>query len=65
MGGARGCVVAGRTAGVRSNPALVHFCRSARVATSTPCTLQVRGLDHVWVADDNAQVPDLAAEEGV
>jgi NADH dehydrogenase len=44
---------------------LAHFgLRLGPRGTPTPCTLQVRGLDHVWVAGDNAQVPDLAAEEG-
>lgn len=54
------------TAGVRPNPALAHFGLplGPRGHVDTLPTLQVRGLDGVWAAGDNAQVPDLAAEEG-
>ncbi|MEV6118774.1 NAD(P)/FAD-dependent oxidoreductase [Streptomyces sp. NPDC052109] len=54
------------TAGVRPNPALTHFGLplGPRGHVDTLPTLQVRGVDHVWAAGDNAQVPDLAAEEG-
>jgi cytochrome bd-type quinol oxidase subunit 2/NADH dehydrogenase FAD-containing subunit len=54
------------TAGVRPNPALAHFGLplGPRGHVDTRPTLQVRGLDHVWAAGDNAQVPDLAGEEG-
>ncbi|MFF0291755.1 NAD(P)/FAD-dependent oxidoreductase [Streptomyces sp. NPDC005262] len=54
------------TAGVRPSPALTRFGLplGPRGHVDTRPTLQVRGLDHVWAAGDNAQVPDLAAEEG-
>jgi NADH dehydrogenase len=54
------------TAGVRPNPALAHFGLplGPRGHVDTLPTLQVKGLDHVWAAGDNAQVPDLAAGEG-
>ncbi|MER5905321.1 hypothetical protein ABT150_35440 [Streptomyces mirabilis] len=53
-----------RTAGVRLNPALAHFGLPLRPRghVNTLLTLQVGGLDPVWAAGDNAQVPDLAAE---
>ncbi|MGW0211708.1 NAD(P)/FAD-dependent oxidoreductase [Streptomyces sp. NPDC003233] len=54
------------TAGVRPNPALAHFGLplGPRGHVDTLPTLQVRDFDHVWAAGDNAQVPDLAGEEG-
>jgi NADH dehydrogenase len=54
------------TAGVRPSPALAHFGLplGPRGHVDTLPTLQVKGVDHVWAAGDNAQVPDLAAGEG-
>ncbi|WP_327138313.1 NAD(P)/FAD-dependent oxidoreductase [Streptomyces sp. NBC_01340] len=54
------------TASVCPNPTLAHFGLplGSRGDVDILPTLQVRGLDHVWAAGDNAQVPDLAVEEG-
>ncbi|MFJ8433703.1 NAD(P)/FAD-dependent oxidoreductase [Kitasatospora sp. NPDC094019] len=54
------------TAGVKPNPVLAQFGLplGPRGHVDTAPTLQVQGLDYVWAAGDNAQVPDLAAGEG-
>ena len=54
------------TAGVKPNPALAEFGLplGPRGHVDTRTTLQVVGMDHVFAAGDNAQVPDLAAGEG-
>lgn len=54
------------TAGVKPNPALADFGLplGPRGHVDTRPTLQVTGMDHVFAAGDNAQVPDLAAGEG-
>lgn len=53
-----------RTAGVRANPGLARFGLPLRPRghVNTLPKLQVGGLDQVWAAGDNAQVPGLAAE---
>ncbi|MGA5824302.1 NAD(P)/FAD-dependent oxidoreductase [Kitasatospora sp. NPDC094028] len=54
------------TAGVKPNPILANFGLplGPRGHVDTAPTLQVQGLDYVWAAGDNAQVPDLAVGEG-
>lgn len=54
------------TAGVKPNPALAAFGLplGPRGHVDTRTTLQVVGMDNVFAAGDNAQVPDLAAGEG-
>jgi NADH dehydrogenase len=54
------------TAGVKPNPALGDFGLplGPRGHVDTRATLQVVGMDHVFAAGDNAQVPDLASGEG-
>jgi NADH dehydrogenase len=53
------------TAGVKPNPALARFGLPLGPRGHVDCepTLQVKGMDYVWAAGDNAQVPDLAARK--
>jgi NADH dehydrogenase len=55
------------TAGVKPNPVLAQYGLplGPRGHVDAAPTLQVHGTDHVWAAGDNAQVPDLAAGEGM
>ncbi|WP_018548563.1 NAD(P)/FAD-dependent oxidoreductase [Streptomyces sp. LaPpAH-108] len=54
------------TAGVKPSPLLADFGLplGPKGHIDTAPTLQVQGMDHVWAAGDNAQVPDLASGEG-
>ncbi|MFC7220720.1 NAD(P)/FAD-dependent oxidoreductase [Streptomyces polyrhachis] len=54
------------TAGVKPNPVLREYGLplGPRGHVDTLPTLQVKGMDGVWAAGDNAQVPDLAVGEG-
>ncbi|MFF7246797.1 NAD(P)/FAD-dependent oxidoreductase [Embleya sp. NPDC008237] len=54
------------TAGVKPNPVLSEYGLplGPRGHVDTRTTLQVVGMDNVFAAGDNAQVPDLAAGEG-
>ncbi|MFC6063965.1 NAD(P)/FAD-dependent oxidoreductase [Streptomyces ochraceiscleroticus] len=54
------------TAGVKPSPVLSAFGLplGPRGHIDTAATLQVQGMNHVWSAGDNAQVPDLAVGEG-
>ncbi|MGW4493945.1 NAD(P)/FAD-dependent oxidoreductase [Streptomyces sp. NPDC004376] len=54
------------TAGVKPSPLLSDFGLplGPRGHVDTAPTLQVQGMDYVWAAGDNAQVPDLASGEG-
>ncbi|MEU6242087.1 NAD(P)/FAD-dependent oxidoreductase [Streptomyces sp. NPDC047024] len=54
------------TAGVKPSPLLADFGLplGPKGHIDTAPTLQVQGMDYVWAAGDNAQVPDLASGEG-
>ncbi|MFE3206001.1 NAD(P)/FAD-dependent oxidoreductase [Embleya sp. NPDC055664] len=54
------------TAGVKPNPVLSEYGLplGPRGHVDTRTTLQVVGMDNVFAAGDNAQVPDLAVGEG-
>ncbi|WP_258015844.1 NAD(P)/FAD-dependent oxidoreductase [Streptomyces sp. AJS327] len=53
------------TAGVKPNPVLSRFGLplGPKGHVDVDATLQVRGVDHIWAAGDNAQVPDLVARK--